>query len=65
MIDPENHDYIPLVESIGSADETIPLMLLVSRVNILYKWCQYNDLNGDIVIGITETGYVNNDIALK
>ncbi len=37
MIDPENRDYITSVKCIGSAGETIPLMLLISGVNILYK----------------------------
>ena len=65
MIDPDNRDYITSVEYIGSADETIPPMLLVSGVNILYKWCQHNNLEGDNVIGTTETGYANDDIALE
>ena len=34
MIDPENRDSITSIECIGSAGETIPPMLLVSRVNI-------------------------------
>ncbi len=37
MIDPENRDYITSVECIGFAGETIPPMLLISEVNILYK----------------------------
>ena len=37
MIDPENHDYITLVECIGSAGEIIPHILLISGVNILRK----------------------------
>ncbi len=58
MIDPENRDYVTSVECIGSAGETTPPMLLVSGdPNILHKWCQHNDLDGDIVIGTTETGY--------
>lgn len=59
MINPNNCDYIILIECIGSADETIPPILLVSGVNILYKWCQHKDLEGDIVI------YANNDRTLK
>ena len=65
MIDPENRDYITSVDCIGSAGETVPPMLLVSGVNILHKWCQHNDLDGDIVIGTTETGYANDDTALE
>ena len=65
MIGPENRDYITSVEFIGSAGETIPPILLISGVNILHKWCQHNDLDGDVVIGTTETGYANNDTALE
>lgn len=65
IIDLENCDYIISVECIGSVDETIPLMFLISQINILYKWCQHNDLNGNIVIGTIETSYIINDIALK
>lgn len=63
MINPKNHDYIPLVEYIGFLSKTISPMLLVSRVNILQKLCQHNNLDSDIVIGTTETGYGNNDTA--
>ncbi len=65
MIDAENRDYIILVQCIDSADETILLILSISKVNILYKWCQHNDLYDNIVIGITETHYANNDISLE
>ena len=65
MIDPDNYDYITSIECIGSVGETIPPMLLVSGVNILYNWYQYNNLEGDIMIGITETDYVNDDTALE
>ena len=65
MIDPENRDYITSVECIGSAGGTIPPTLLISGVNILHRWCQHNDLDGDIVIGTTETGYASDDTALK
>ncbi len=64
MIDPENRDYITLVECIGSADETIPPILLISGVNILHKWCQDNNLDGETLIGTTETGYANDNTAL-
>lgn len=61
MIDPENRDYIASVEYIGCAGETILPMLLISGVNILHKQCQHNDLDDEIQIGTTETGYANDD----
>lgn len=65
MIDLKNHDYIISIKYINSVGETILFMLLVFKVIILYKWCQYNDLNDNIIIGIIETSYANNDIALN
>lgn len=65
MIDFENCNYITSVEYIGSMGKTIPPMLLVSRVNILYKQYQYNDLGSNIIINIIETGYVNDDTVLE
>lgn len=65
MIDLENRNYITLIECISSASEIIPLMLLVSGVNILYKQCQHDNLDGDIVIDKTETSYANNDTAFE
>ena len=65
MIDPDNCDYITSVECIGSSGKTIPPMLQVSGVNILYKWCQHNNFEGEIVISTTETGYANGDTALE
>ena len=65
MINPENRNYITSIECIGSIGKTVPPMLLVSGVNILHKWCHHNDLDGDIMIGITETGYVNDNTAFE
>lgn len=65
MIDPKNCNYIILVEYIGSANKIIPPILLISKVNILHKWCQHNNLDGNIMISIIETGYTNNNTVLK
>lgn len=65
MIDLENCNEITSVECIGSANETIPPMLLISGVNILHKCCQHNDLDSNVVIGITKTIYANNNTLLE
>ena len=65
IIDPNNHDYITSIECISSVGETILPILLVSKINNLYKWYHHNDLEGDIVIGTTEIGYANNNTALE
>ncbi len=64
MIDLKNRNYINSVKCIGSIGKTILPILLISEVNILHKWCLYNDLNGHVVIGITITGYAD-DTALE
>ena len=63
MINSENRDYITSLECLGSAGETIPPMLLISGVNILHNWCQHNDLDREVVIGTTQTSYLNDDTA--
>ena len=65
MINLKNRDYITSVKCIGPAGETIPPMWFVSGVNILHKWCQNDNLDGDIVIDTTETGYANDDTTFK
>ena len=65
IINPKNCDYITLVNGISSADETISSMLMISKANILHKWCQHNNLDGDNLIDTTETGYANDNIALE
>lgn len=65
MIDLENCNYITSVGCIASIDEIILLILLISEVMILHKWCGHNDLDSDIIIGITKTGYTNENIALE
>ena len=64
MIDLDNCDYITSVEYISSKDETILPMLLISKVNILHNWYQYNDLDNGNVIGTIKFGYANNNIIL-
>lgn len=40
-------------------------MLLVFKVNILYKQYQNKDLSSDIMINITEIGYANDNAILE
>ena len=61
----KNRNYIILVKYISSVGKIISPILLISKVNILYKCCQHNDLDIDIVISTIETGYTNNNNMLK
>lgn len=65
LIDFQNRDYITSIKCIGSAGETILPLLVISEVNILYKWNQHNDLNGDIVIDKTKIDYANDETFFK
>lgn len=65
IIDLRNRNYITSIKYINSAGKNIPSMILVFGVNILYKQYQYNILDNNIIIGITEMGYTNNDTTLK
>lgn len=40
MINLENYDYITLVKDKSCTHEIIPLILMVSKINILYKYYQ-------------------------
>ncbi len=42
MIDLDNRNYITQVKCISSTLEIISLILLISDVNILHKWCIHN-----------------------
>ena len=64
MTDPDNRDYITSVECISSAGDVIPPLLILSGIHILHKWCQHNDLDGETLIGTSETGYSNDDLAM-
>ena len=64
MTDPDNRDYITTVECISSGGEVIPPLIIISGVQILHKWCQENDLHDDILIGTSDSGYSNDDLAM-
>ena len=55
MIHLENCDYITFVKCLGSANEAFLPILLISRVRIFHKYCQQNDLHGNIMNDKTET----------
>ena len=42
----------------------IPPLIIISGVQILHKWCQENDLHDDILIGTSDSGYSNDDLAM-
>lgn len=61
----KNWDYITPVKYINSTNKTILFILLITRVSILYNWCKYNNWDKYIIISITKTSYIKNDIMLE
>ena len=65
IADPDNRDYCTTVESISAAGATIPPLIILKAVNVLLKWSQQNDLEDQCVLGASESGYSNDDLALE
>lgn len=61
----EKYNYITSVEYISSVGESILLILLIFRVNILQKSCLHNDLGQNIMIDKIETGYAHYKATLE
>ena len=57
VTDPGVRDLISDVESISGGGVTIPPMLIVPGGYILNKWVQENDLDDDILLATTSSGY--------
>ena len=57
VTDPGVRDLISDVESISGGGATIPPMLIVPGFYILNKWVQENDLDDDILLATTSSGY--------
>jgi len=60
MTDPDNRTYLTSVECVSSGGWFIPPMLILAGVHILHKW----GFNDDTLIGTSETGYSNDDLAM-
>ena len=65
LTDPDNREYITSVESISGRGETIPPMIILYGILILKKWAEENDLDEDILLATSPTGYSNDELALQ
>ncbi len=61
----ENYNCFTSIQCISSSGESILLILLIFRVNILQRSCLHNDLGQNIMIDKTETGYAYNKAKLE
>ena len=60
-----DREYITSVESITVGGKTTPPMLILCGVLILEKWAEENDLDEDILLATSPTGYSNDELALQ
>ena len=61
---PDNRESLTAVECINATGLDIPPMLILTRVNILEPFVN-NDLNDDVLITVSESGYSNDYLALQ
>ena len=64
LTDPDNREYVTSCECISAGGRDIPLMVIIAGVLILEKWAQQNDLNDDVLLTPSPTGYSNDDLAI-
>ena len=64
LTDPDNREYVTSCECISAGGRDIPLMVIIAGVLILEKWAQQNDLNDDVLLTTSPTGYSNDDLAI-
>ena len=65
MVDPDNCDYISSCKCISAKGWNIFLMLILSGKQIKIKWALENDLDNKILLSTSESGYSNNELAIK
>lgn len=65
LSDPDNRDFLTAYESISNRGVEILPMLILSGALILEKWVQENDLDGEILLSTSPTGYFNDEFTFK
>lgn len=65
LINPYNQEYITSVESISDKGKIMLLILILYKILILEKEAEENDLEDDILLVMSPTRYLNNELALQ
>lgn len=65
MEDPENHQYLSFLESIGAKKDALPNMLILNGKQHFEKKVKENNLNNDMAFAISDSGYLNNEMSLE
>lgn len=62
--DPENRDFISSIECVSSDGLVIPNMIILSGKSHLEKLFLHNDLDRNVTVAVSETGYNNDELSL-
>ena len=65
LTDSDNREYLTSVETISGGGLSILPMLILSGIVILEKWAKENDLDGNIPLATSPTGYSNDVLAMR
>lgn len=65
LSDPDNREFLTACENISGGKVEIPPILILNGALILEKWVQENNLDGEILLSTSPTGYSNDELAFK
>ena len=65
MENPNNWEYITLVEYVGGRGDILPNMLILSRKQQLKKYFEKNNLKDNMCFAINDSGYSNDEIRFQ
>lgn len=65
MTNLDNQEYITLIESISNRGKIIPPMIILYNILILEKWAKENNLDKNILLVTSSTGYSNDKLVLQ
>lgn len=65
ITDPDNRDFITSAECINGVGGSIKSFLILKGVNILDKWALQNDLDDEVTLATSDSGYSNDVLALE
>jgi hypothetical protein len=59
-----NRNYLTSIEAISTAGDVIPPMLILKVTQHLFQWYTHTEILGDYLLGVSDTGYSNDELAL-
>jgi DDE superfamily endonuclease len=60
-----NRELITMGECISAAGEVIPPLLIIKGKHFQERWVSHSKLQDDVLLSVSDTGYINDLIALK